>query len=355
MNKNNIFEDDMQQEVMKQNLLDSIKHNIFMNYDELNNCQYKFITDPNKNDTEIDLWRVKYDKMTIADDALTQLFTKAIQAFPIYRDTVYNVYYNVKYNSTHKFSQDVPYYIRKIAIVTNKKDDKHANGKLKERAFITLRTPTTQITMPFLKYKGLDGKIYDPYYPTIFNACAIGDINPNEYFEELKRWFIIVRRCYDPTYWHYPYFGGIGMSMPDMLLANINGHVNNFGSMRIFKNYIKLTKVCRAQGVIPYQKPTEDNPGGYGYIEPNDYNMYCHLNFSPTRMDKLCLSRFPTETVTYPPFAQNAKQLSLEYGMRGLYTPSKAGRPKGSTNRVHKMISVKHEARDPWDVWADKY
>lgn len=339
---------------MESNLLDCIKFNIFMEYDELKNCQYTFITKPERDNIDIDTWRVKYGKM-VPVDKIDGLLTKYLPNTPIYRDTIYKVYYNARYKSVHRYSKDVPYYIRKISIRTDKAYDKYTKGKLKERAFITLRTPTTQITMPMAKYNSLEGRIYDPYYPTIFNACAIGDINPNEYFEELKRWFIIVRRCYDPSYRHYPFFGAAGMCMRDILMPNINGKQYDFGSMRIFENYVKLTKVCRAHGVIPYQKPTDNDPGGCGYIEPNDYNMYCHLSYALSLTDKLCLAKFPTEVITYPPFAQNAKQLSMDYGYRNLYTPSKAGRPKGSTNRVHKMITVKHEARDPWDVWADKY
>ena len=340
--------------VMNDNLIDSIKHNVFLDYDQLDNCQYQFIPCPDMDNMAIDTWRLKYDKMKIID-LPNDSFQKALDMFPIFIDETYKVTYNVWRNSKHPFSLGVPYYLRKISVVSNKKDDKHAGGKLKEKAFVTLRTPTTQIRMPMYKYKKLKGEIYDPYYPTIFNKCAIGDVNPNEYFEELKRWFIIVRRCYDPSYWHYPYFGKFGIRMVDALYCNINGKVNNFGSMRIFKNYLKLTKYARANNIIPYIKPTEENPGGYGYIEPDDYNMYCHERYALSDDDKLMLTRFPTETQTNLTFAQNARQLMLPFDQRINYVPKKAGRPKGSTNRVHKMISVKHEARDPWDVWADKY
>jgi len=331
-------------EKIEDNLLCSIKYNIFMDYEQLSNCQYKYIMYPDKDNVNIDTWRIRYNKMDIVE-SMDDFMLRAIDQFPIFIDKQYKVYYNVLYKSTHKFSYGVPYYLRKVSILSNKKNDKNDSGKLKEKAFVSLRTPTTQITMPMYKYKKLNTQIYDPYYPTIFNKCALGDINPNEYFEELKRWFIVVRRCYDRSYCHYRYFGEIGMTMPDAMYYNINGKINNFGSMRIFKNYIKLTKYCRENGVIPI----------YGYIEPNDYNMYCHMRYSFNNEDKLMISRFPTEVQTDISFSQNAKQLGMPFNDRINYTPSKAGRPKGSVNKTHRMITIKQESRDPWDIWKDKY
>lgn len=264
----------------------------------------------------------------------------------VYTDVIYN---KIRYSES-EFNPGLPYYA--IGLLDLNKSS-IANKDL-NKVFVRIRTPYSYLSVMYWMWRS--NKIYDPYCPSIANGtCYIGNVTVSDYPCELARWLDAAMQCYEPTHPAFESINKCGIS----LNTDVRFNGISFGSMHSFENYLNLTLYCRSNNMLTSYKMANGDLF-YGYIEPYDSIILCANSYKFNKSDKIHLKSTPnliTDMTNLGKFnLEPPTYLLLQRPADRKYEPKvKTGRPKGSTNRVHKMISVKHEARDPWDVWADKY
>lgn len=274
---------------------------------------------------------------------------RGFKDFPCYLDTEYDIECNVINHSKNNYCYGIEYFV--VGVTKNFYTDKNT-GECKYVDLVTIRTRSSEIVKSLFEFSKDPDDIYDPYYQSIYNAACIGDMNVNRWYDELIRWFIAVRRCYDKNYWQYKYFGGAGIRMPDWYCLGSGNDTKAFGPMWVFKNYVSLTKFARTHGMLYTQNHDRGKTGAF--VEPNQACLYCQPNKVFSRQDICTLASFKTVVKTNKPFAQNVSLLMKPLDANPRYESKHPGRPKGSTKKnksKEELYSITNEPKDPWDVW----
>ena len=273
------------------------------------------------------LFVVSYNKNYMEISTSNEPFLKNDPDCKCYVDTRFddpNIVYNMAYHTaykTNRFSMnykaiDMPYILVGINPSRDFPNDKY-------RAAYAIQFIHTKIKIYTTYNNFISGNIFDPYMPTIYNRCCIGNIVINRGDNDLidasyDTWRVMISRCYNVNDDYYKFFGYFGATP-----------ANN--CWNVFEYFYTTNLDMENRGIIPM-------------TNPNDCLLYISRSAdvvnSSRAIDNLGLMALP-KNFNYTKYTSEIR--NMPFDERSLKLVTHFGRPKGSKNKKTLEREAKNE------------